>query len=65
MPEEWGVTPEEKILDYIYESVDNDEWVKILYGVSAFRPEPVLYVEINGVCYAVSAKEHSHVQEGI
>ena len=63
MPDNWRTTPQEEILDTIYESFADDvQFTDInLYGATQDGREPALYLKLNGVCYHVHVKEHHHV----
>jgi hypothetical protein len=62
--EVWGETPQEAILDCIYESVvaaAGIEWEPDLYGVTEHRPLATLHIkDPDGICWEITAKVHPH-----
>ena len=64
MAENFNTTPEETMLDCIYESIEASagiDWQPSLYGVTEERPQPRLYVEDpDGNCWEIFAKPHPH-----
>jgi hypothetical protein len=59
---EWGETPQERVLDHLYESADKfDGFKHEIYGVTENRPEAVMYImDSDGTCWEITAKEHKH-----
>lgn len=57
----WGETPQEAILDHIYESVVDSDFEPDLWGVTDARPLAQLYIkDPQGRCWEITAKEHPH-----
>lgn len=61
--EVWGETPQEAVLDHLYEAAAKDPqgFTHDLYGVSELRSEAVMYIEDpDGNCWKITAELHEH-----
>lgn len=61
--ENWNTTPQEHVLDTLYEAVVGytDEFTPDLWGVQAHRPLAELYLEdADGNCWQITATPHPH-----
>lgn len=60
MENDWASTPQENVLNLIYESLPAQS--ADIYGVAGSRTEALLYVTIDGECWEIFAKPHPHVR---
>jgi hypothetical protein len=61
--EVWGETPQEKVMDMMYESIVNvapDDWKPEIFGhINGTREEAIMYIEDpDGNCWEVTARAH-------
>lgn len=62
--ENWATTPQEKVLDTIYEALASSGHTESdLYGVTETRPEAQLWVHIDGKCWHIVATPHKHLDD--
>lgn len=61
MEEVWGETPQEALLDHIYESIKDSNYLPDLYGVTHERPLAKMWIEDpDGNCWEIVAIPHKH-----
>lgn len=60
----WGVTPQEAVLDLIYEAVKGSDYVPEIFGVTEKRPVAQLWIrDPDGTCWQITATVHPHLED--